>query len=150
MAAMMLAHVITALSFFLCIQGSANPKGPAAAAPSNTSPALNILFFTASWCEPCRAVQPVLEKFARKNKKDVKLVILDFDRAKAEAALWRVEEIPVVIVVSAEGKVLLRYEGARQDSVAALDSALEDLLKNARKGGEKCRTARSQNDSSSQ
>lgn len=83
----------------------------------------------------------MLEKFAHKNKKDVNLVMLDFDRAKTEAALWGVEEIPVVIVVSAEGEVLLRYEGARQKSLATLDSALEDLLKDVRKGGEKCRMA---------
>jgi thioredoxin-like negative regulator of GroEL len=81
-----------------------------------------------------------LEKFAHKNKKDVKLVILDFDRAKAEVASWDVQEVPVVIVVSAERKVLLRFEGARQDSLATLNSALEDLLKGVRKGGEKCRT----------
>lgn len=136
----MLAHAIVALGLLLCLQGSANPKGPATAA-GNTTRTLNILFFTASWCEPCRAVHPILEKFAHKNKKDVNLVMLDFDRAKTEAALWGVEEIPVVIVVSAEGEVLLRYEGARQKSLATLDSALEDLLKDVRKGGEKCRMA---------
>ena len=137
----MLAHAITALSLFLCLQGSTSPKGPATTTPSDTAPTLNLLFFTASWCEPCRAVQPILQKFAHKNKKDVKLIIVDFDRAKAEVASWDVQEIPVVIVVSAEGKVLLRYEGARQDSLATLNSALEDILKSARKGGEKCRTA---------
>ena len=137
----MLAHAITALSLFLCLQGSTSPKGPATTTPSDTTPTLNILFFTASWCEPCRAVQPILQKFAHKNKKDVKLIIVDFDRAKAEVTSWDVQEIPVVIVVSAEGKVLLRYEGARQDSLATLNSALEDILKSARKGGEKCRTA---------
>jgi len=135
----MLAHAIAALSLFLSLQGSASPKGPATTAPRNSASTLNILFFTASWCEPCRAVQPILENFAHKNKKDVKLVIVDFDRAKAEVASWDVQEVPVVIV-AAEGKVLLRLEGARQDSLATLKSALEDLLKGVRKGGEKCRT----------
>jgi thioredoxin 1 len=141
----MFAHAIAALGLFLCLQVSANPIEPATAA-GNTARTLNILFFTASWCEPCRAVHPILEKFARKNKKDVKLVMLDFDRAKTEAELWGVKEIPVVIVVSAEGEVLLRYEGARQKSLATLDSALEDLLKGVRKGGEKCRMAGRQDD----
>lgn len=131
----MLAHAITALSFLLSLQGSAIPKSPATIAPSKTPSTFNILFFTASWCEPCRAVQPILEKFAHKNRKDVKLVIVDFDRAKEEVASWDVKEIPVVIVVSAEGKVLLRFEGARHDSLATLNSALEDLLKGVRKGG---------------
>jgi thioredoxin 1 len=142
----MLAHAITALSLFLCLQGSASPKDPTTAASSNTTPTVSILFFTASWCEPCRAVHPILEKFSHKYKKDVKLVIVDFDSAKAEAASWDVQEIPVVIVVSTDGKVLLRYEGAKQDSLATLNSVLEDLLKRARKGGGKCRMAGRQDD----
>lgn len=142
----MLAQAITTLSLFLCLQGSVSPKDPTTAASSSTAPTLSVLFFTASWCEPCRAVQPILEKFSHKYKKDVKLIIVDFDRAKAEAASWDVQEIPVVIVVSAEGKVLLRYEGARQDSLGTLNSALEDLLKRARKGGERCRMAGRQDD----
>lgn len=133
----MLAHAITVVSLLLCLQGTASPKGPATAAQSNRAPTLSILFFTASWCEPCRAVQPILEKFVHKYKKNVKLVIVDFDRAKEEATLWNVQEIPVVIVVSAEGEVLLRYEGARQESLTKLDSALEGLQKGVRKGGEK-------------
>ena len=138
----MLTHAIAALSLFLCLQGSPSPKSPAAGTHSNTAP-LNILFFTASWCEPCRAVQPILEKFAHKHRKTVKLVIVDFDRAKAEAALWGVQEIPVVIVVSGSGEVVLRYDGAKRESLATLGSALDDLEKRVRKGGEKCRTGTS-------
>ncbi len=133
----MLTHAITAFSLFLCLHGSPSPQSPTA--QSNTAPALNILFFTASWCEPCRAVQPILERFVHKHKKNAKLVIVDFDRANAEAALWDVQEIPVVIVVSAEGEVLLRYDGAARTSLATLDSALEDLEKRVRKRGDKCR-----------
>jgi thioredoxin-like negative regulator of GroEL len=76
-------------------------------------------------------VGPILAKFASKNEKRVKLVTIDFDRAKGEAARWDVREIPVVIVLSAQGKTLLRYEGAERQSVATLEPALEDLLKRA-------------------
>ncbi len=98
----------------------------------NHQAALTILFFTASWCEPCRAVSPLLEKFARKNEKHVKLVAVDFDRAKAEVARWGVREIPVVIVLSPQGKVLLRCEGAEHQALLALESGLENLLKSPR------------------
>jgi thioredoxin 1 len=138
----MLAHALIIVSLLLSLQGSASPKGPAAAARSNNTPTINILFFTASWCEPCRAVHPILEKVAHKYRKNAKLVIVDFDRAKEEAALWNVQEIPVVIVVSAEGELLLRYEGAKQEYLAKLNSTLEDVLTNACKGGEKCRVPR--------
>jgi thioredoxin-like negative regulator of GroEL len=133
----MLARAIVVSVLCVSLASSANLARRAAPDHSKDAPAVNILFFTASWCEPCRAVHPILEKFARKNKKNVKLTTIDFDRAKPEAARWDVQEVPVVIVLSAEGKVLLRYEGASRDSLASLGSALEDCIKGLRKGGEK-------------
>lgn len=105
--------------------------GPArqAAPQSKSQPTLTILFFTATWCEPCRAVAPVLEEFARENQKQVKLVAIDFDREKAEVARWHIREIPVVLALSSQGKVLLRFEGADRQGIEALASRLEPLLK---------------------
>jgi len=92
---------------------------------------LTILFFTASWCEPCHAVQPILEKFAGKHPKEVQLVPVDFDRSPDEAAHWEVREIPVVILVSKQGRILLRAEGADRETLRNLPPALEDALKRA-------------------
>lgn len=123
---------LLALSLVIHLQVPASSGRLRAPGEANSRPDLTILFFTASWCEPCRAVSPLLEKFARKNEKRVKLVAVDFDRAKAEAARWGVREIPVVIVVSPRGKVLLRCEGAEQHALVALESGLENLLKSPR------------------
>jgi len=90
---------------------------------------VTILFFTAPWCEPCHAVQPILEKFAYKHPKEVQLVPVDFDRSPDEAARWDVRKIPVVILISKEGKILLRADGAERETLRTLPSALEDALK---------------------
>jgi thioredoxin-like negative regulator of GroEL len=109
--------------------------GSAAAAPPATKDhpvaGLTILFFTAPWCEPCHAVQPILEKFAGKHPKEVQLVPVDFDQSREEAARWDVHDIPVVILLSQQGKILLRADGAERETLKNLSSALESSLKRA-------------------
>lgn len=109
--------------------------GSAAAAPPTTKEHpvahLTILFFTAPWCEPCHAVQPILEKFASKHPKEVRLVPVDFDQSREEAARWDVHDIPVVILLSSQGTILLRADGAERETLRSLSSALEDALKRA-------------------
>jgi len=90
---------------------------------------VTILFFTASWCEPCHTVQPILETFARKHPKEVRFVPVDFDRSPEEAARWDVRTIPVVILISKEGKILLLADGAERETLRTLPLALEDALK---------------------
>jgi thioredoxin 1 len=131
-----LARVVVALGVLLSLQGS-HSFVQRRTQPSQAGPALNILFFTASWCEPCQAVHPILEEFVRDNRDCAKLIIIDFDRAKSEAARWHVQEVPVVIVLSTKGTLLLRQNGASPESLAALRPALDGLKKNSRKGGEK-------------
>jgi len=92
---------------------------------------LTILFFTASWCEPCHAVQAILEKFVHKHPKEVRLVPVDFDHSPDEAARWEVREIPVVILLSKQGKILLRADGAERETLKNLSGALESTLKRA-------------------
>jgi thioredoxin 1 len=92
---------------------------------------LTIVFFTASWCEPCHAVQAILEKFARKHPKEVQLIPVDFDQSPDEAVRWEVREIPVVILLSKQGKILLRADGAERETLRNLPLALEDTLKRA-------------------
>ena len=123
---------VLAFVLFVNSQAASNTPHPPGRAESKSPAELTILFFTASWCEPCRAVSPLLERFARKNDKRVKLISVDFDHAKAEAERWGVREIPVVIALSPQGQVLLRYEGAQRQALGNLESNLQDLLKSPR------------------
>ncbi len=123
---------VLAIASLLYLQGLASPALSARKKAPKPAPDITILFFTASWCEPCRAVDPVLEKFARKHERSVKLLAIDFDQAREEAARWDVREIPVVIVVSDQGKILLRCDGASRETLRTLESALEDLARRRR------------------
>jgi len=126
----MIAAALSAI--FLC---AARPITVAATPPATTpQPAHNvtILFFTAAWCEPCHAVESILQKFARKHSGDVRLVAIDFDRSPEEVARWEVRQIPVVILISPQDKVLLRADGAGRETLKNLPSALEETLKRLR------------------
>lgn len=99
------------------------------------APEYRVLFFTAPWCGPCRAVDAVLEKrVTSQAARRVEVVIVDFDEARTEAeARWGVREIPVVIVLRADGKMVLRADGAERGTLKNLEKALRELLQPPKK-----------------
>ena len=105
---------------------------PQTAAAKN-NPRITVLFFTAYWCEPCRAVDLVLQKLQRRDRKYVRIVAVDFDAAADECTRWGVGQIPVVIVLSRQGKILLRADGASRQTLNALESGLAELVRRPRK-----------------
>lgn len=47
-----------------------------------------LLYFTASWCPPCRSFTPVLVKFAEANADSVVVVVVSRDRTKTAAVKY--------------------------------------------------------------
>lgn len=107
-----------------------------------------LLYFTASWCPPCRAFTPKLVKFAGTHKDDVVVVVISRDRTK-EAALkymkknkaevfymippgkesnslsqkFGIRGIPSIVAISKEGKVLSKNA---RGQIAGSDELPED------------------------
>ena len=100
-------------------------------------PDLTLLFFTAPWCGPCKAVAPILEKVRQKHPKRVQLVIVDYDTAVDEVRRWEVEEIPVVIGLGRGGEVAFRAEGAGAETLHELEAGIVRFLERAGKKGGK-------------
>jgi thioredoxin 1 len=80
-----------------------------------------LLDFGATWCGPCRALEPVLEKLATQLGDRVKVLAIDADDSAAIATKYRVRAVPTVI------SFVGGQEHKRHTGVASLD-ALNTLL----------------------
>jgi thioredoxin 1/putative thioredoxin len=67
--------------------------------------------FTADWCQPCKAIAPDVEAFARDNAGKVKVVKIDIDRSPVIAQQLRIQSVPTFMVV-AEGRIQDAVVGA--------------------------------------
>jgi thiol-disulfide isomerase/thioredoxin len=84
---------VLALTIVIHLQAAGGSACPSARAETPSPPALAVLFFTTSWCDPCRAVSPFSEKLARKYEKRVKLVSVDCDPANAPIGQSPIREL---------------------------------------------------------
>ncbi len=54
--------------------------------------------FTATWCGPCKALAPIVEKLADEFEGKLKVGKLDIDEAREVAAKYGVRSVPTVMV----------------------------------------------------
>jgi len=54
--------------------------------------------FTATWCGPCKALAPIVEKLADEFEGKVKVGKLDIDEARAIATQYKIRSVPTVMV----------------------------------------------------
>ncbi|MDE6959975.1 MAG: thioredoxin [Lachnospiraceae bacterium] len=63
-----------------------------------------LLDFWAVWCPPCRMLAPVVEEIAQEYEGKVKVGKVNVDEEPELVAMFRVENIPTVVVMK-DGKV---------------------------------------------
>ena len=67
-----------------------------------------IIYFTSTWCQPCRTLSPIMEQVREK----IPVEKIDVDNAPAVAAAYNVRNIPTVILVE-NGEEIRRFTGVK-------------------------------------
>ncbi|MFN8652256.1 MAG: thioredoxin [Gemmatimonadales bacterium] len=78
-----------------------------------------VVDFWATWCGPCRAVAPVIEKLAEDYAGKVKVLKLDTDANQMTAMKFNIRSIPTILLFK-DGKVA--------DGVIGADPRLRSIL----------------------
>ncbi len=91
---------------------------------SSKNPIL-IDFSAESWCAPCRAIAPTLEKFAEERGEAISVLKIDIDNHPEAAQSYRISGVPTLVLM-ADGKEISRKTGAM--SKANLDSWINSQL----------------------
>jgi thioredoxin len=84
---------------------------------------LVLVDFTAAWCPPCRALAPILARFAAREKDRVVVGSVDADANPDLAARYRVRGLPTVIVFAGGKEVARRVGLTTEDGLRALCGA---------------------------
>ena len=78
---------------------------------TNNSAPLNVLYFTATWCGPCKAIAPVLEEIAIEYKGKIKVGKVDVDKNQNTSIKYGVRSIPTLLLMK-DGEVVNQLVGA--------------------------------------
>lgn len=83
----------------------------ALAAECLVSKKLNVLYFTASWCGPCRAVAPKVVELSSTHRTTTNILKIDLDGCKETARAFGVSSVPTFIFMRSS-QVLEKFSGA--------------------------------------
>lgn len=89
------------------------------------SPEPVLVDFTATWCGPCRALNPTLEALASAYQGRVKVAKLDVDADQLTAQQYGVRSVPTLLFFK-QGKVVGQLVGGVPR--ARLEGALQEVL----------------------
>jgi len=75
---------------------------------------MKIYRFTASWCQPCKAMAKILEGA---NTEGIPIEVVDIDVHPEVAATYRVRSVPTLVMLDENGKTLKTMVGVRSESI---------------------------------
>ncbi|XP_066385901.1 thioredoxin H2-2-like [Miscanthus floridulus] len=84
-------------------------------AAHKSSGKLMVIDFSASWCGPCRFIEPAFKELASRFT-DAIFVKIDVDELAEVARTWKVEAMPTFVLVK-DGKEVSRVIGAKKDEL---------------------------------
>lgn len=88
-----------------------------------------VIKFGALWCSPCKLMHPVFEKISEKLSTDeLSFSEIDVDDDTEDlSSKYGIRNIPAILVIDEDDKVLGRFVGAMSDE--SLEEKIKDALK---------------------
>lgn len=102
-----------------------------ACASSNASGKGVVLYFTASWCGPCKRIKPTAERLADTFRDTLDVVVIDVDEVQRVAELYKVKSMPT-FVFCVQNKQVDEFSGASPDKLARTMEKLSNTVAAAR------------------
>ena len=91
-----------------------------------------IVDFWATWCSPCKMVEPMLEKFAKENAGKLMIAKVNIDENPEWASKYDVQGIPTLLFMFG-GKIIHRQVGALPEKLLR-DAVVQFLETTSQKG----------------
>lgn len=79
------------------------------------SPSLSMIKFGATWCPPCKALKPTLDRIAQ-ERSDVSIYEMDIDDNPVAPQLYRISNVPTMILFF-NGSEVSRLSGNQPKTV---------------------------------
>ena len=82
----------------------------------NNNPTYSILYFTATWCGPCRVISPFVEELDKnRDITNVLFLKVDVDESEELCEKFNIEKMPTFIFLNKEQQVCDSMSGANKD-----------------------------------
>ncbi|KAG7369742.1 thioredoxin [Nitzschia inconspicua] len=84
----------------------------------------SVLYFTATWCPPCKAIKPVYEELSSKHS-DIAFGKIDVDENSDAALEFNITSVPTFVFFDGED-IMQRFSGADRTMLEKLLQELEE------------------------
>lgn len=71
-----------------------------------------LIFFTSTWCQPCKTFKPIMEKLSNQYP----ITFIDVDISPQTSVKYNVRNIPTTILIDGQGKELGRLIGVKTEA----------------------------------
>lgn len=74
-----------------------------------------VIDFFATWCGPCRAMAPAMEKMEQKYSDKIEFRKVDIDKNRSLAQKYEIEAVPTLVILSPKGEVINKVVGGQSE-----------------------------------